>query len=297
MYLAPQRWLDVVEQEYLRDFVAQGGAAVKFVVMETRDASDRLSKSLRALAEENGFVAARVDSETVKVQRMEAVFGEIARQVDWSHHAGTALRKFLRHIGQPDSLAAGGMSLALLAEVTEIEEGQLRQALLRWLSTNIFRNYELARDFRIAMMHLCRGRIESDEATAQQADSIRAWLQGDPVSLAALRPLRIYQRIARHNARQALLSLPPWLRFADASGLVVVIDISYMVEPGSASTEFPLSYSRSAIVEAYELLRQLVDNADELSHCLVVVIATPAFLQVDDLLQSTNRSVGRYPAL
>lgn len=296
MYLTPQRWLDVIEQEYLRDFIAHGGAAVKFVVTETRDAADSLIEGLTARADATGFVAAHVNAERVKVHRMDAVFGEIARQMDWDALSGVALRRFLRHVGQPESLAAGRITLPLLAEITEIDEGQLRQTLLKWLTSNIFRNFEMTRDFRIAMTQLCRGRMEPDVATTQGAESIVQWLRGEPVRMAALRPLQIYQRIARHNARQALFSLPPWLRFADARGLLVTIDISHMVDPASTTTPEVLSYTRSAVVESYELLRQLVDNADELSHCLVVVLAGTPFLQVDDL-RPANRSVGRYPAL
>jgi len=34
MTVAAQEWLDLIEREYLRDFVTDGGAAVKFVVAD-----------------------------------------------------------------------------------------------------------------------------------------------------------------------------------------------------------------------------------------------------------------------
>lgn len=44
-------------------------------------------------------------------------------------------------------------------------------------------------------------------------------------------------------------------------------------------------------MDAYELLRQLVDGADDLSHCLTVVVASPQFLT------DPTRGLGSYEAL
>ena len=37
-------------------------------------------------------------------------------------------------------------------------------------------------------------------------------------------------------------------------------------------------YTRAALLDAYEVLRQLVDNTDEMANCIVVVVGAPAFL-------------------
>ena len=50
-------------------------------------------------------------------------------------------------------------------------------------------------------------------------------------------------------------------------------------------------YTKTALLDAYELLRQLVDNTDELSRCCVVVVAAPEFLTDD------HRGVSAYQAL
>ena len=39
-----------------------------------------------------------------------------------------------------------------------------------------------------------------------------------------------------------------------------------------------LYYTKAALLDGYEMLRQLVDNTDELGHCLVVVLAATEFL-------------------
>ena len=52
-----------------------------------------------------------------------------------------------------------------------------------------------------------------------------------------------------------------------------------------------LYYTKAALLDGYELLRQLVDNTDELAHCCVVVIAGPEFTA------DPNRGVDAYQAL
>ena len=52
-----------------------------------------------------------------------------------------------------------------------------------------------------------------------------------------------------------------------------------------------LYYTKAALLDGYEMLRQLVDNTDELSHCCVLVVAAPEFTT------DANRGVDAYQAL
>ena len=90
----------------------------------------------------------------------------------------------------------------------------------------------------------------------------------------------IYRKIARNNARHVLFSLAHWLSINSSAGLLLEIDIRRL---GFARRPLPteregLYYTKAALLDSYELLRQLVDNTDELMNCCVVVIAAPEFL-------------------
>jgi hypothetical protein len=103
----------------------------------------------------------------------------------------------------------------------------------------------------------------------------------------------IFRRIGRHNARQLLFSLAHWLWVNDRSGLLLELDVRRL---GFARRPRPeersgLYYTKTALLDAYELLRQLIDNTDELAHCAVVVVAAPEFLS------DQNRGVAAYQAL
>ena len=55
--------------------------------------------------------------------------------------------------------------------------------------------------------------------------------------------------------------------------------------------DYSLNYSPAAVVDGYQVLRQFIDNTDELHYCLMVVFAPPSFLTND------QRGVRKYDAL
>jgi hypothetical protein len=111
--------------------------------------------------------------------------------------------------------------------------------------------------------------------------------------MSALKSSSIYRRIARHNARQMLYSLPHWLAVNGRSGLLVVLDASRLgvARRPALDERSGIYYTRLALLDAYEVLRQLVDSTDELSRCCVVVVAAP------ELLTDESRGLDAYSAL
>ena len=86
--------------------------------------------------------------------------------------------------------------------------------------------------------------------------------------------------VARHNAWPLLYSLTRWLRTAGRSGLVLDLDLGRLV----VARRPPVGlrdghyYSKAAILDAYEVLRQLIDATDELEGLFVaaqVLLLTP----------------------
>jgi hypothetical protein len=64
--------------------------------------------------------------------------------------------------------------------------------------------------------------------------------------------------------------------------MVIVLDISqYLVAKRPKVSDGTFYYSRSATIDAYELLRQFIDGTDEVDGLLIVVIAPVEFLNDD----------------
>ena len=118
-------------------------------------------------------------------------------------------------------------------------------------------------------------------------------LRGELRQISVLKSALIFRRIGRENARHLLFSLAHWLAVNDQAGLVLVLDIrrlGYARRPSPEERQGHY-YTRTALLDAYELLRQLVDNTDEMANCVIVVVASPAFLT------DTARGLDAYQAL
>lgn len=287
-------WLAVLRKEYLQDFVRNGGAAVKFVApLDCLEHHD-LVQQLRLAAEEDGYLFVSLDSATTRTQMIDRVFHAIARDVAWEDLAYAFLRSVLRE-GQyllPDDRRDFG--LAQVAALNAIASGEMRVIINHLLKERLFQDYAMTQEFRTAMMWLCRAQIDPEGVPTGIPEAIGDWLRGELKPISALKSALIFQKIGRHNGRHMLSSLAHWLHVNGNTGLVLTLDISrYLEARRPAEPDGSFHYSGPMVLDGYEVLRQFVDDTDDLQHCLVVVIAPPGFL--DEL--DKKRGLFAYQAL
>src|SRR3712207_180748 len=95
MYVPLDEWIGTVEGEYLREFVTQGGAAVKFAVAPTSQARERARAELERAGRAAGCQVAYVDAAATKLHLIDQLFFAVARQIDWDALAAAMLRQLL----------------------------------------------------------------------------------------------------------------------------------------------------------------------------------------------------------
>jgi hypothetical protein len=292
MAVPASEWLRLLREEYLDGFIRSGGSAVKIAVVPDAMRFTPVLGRVAETAATLGYPVAVVDAATTKVSRIDTLFHEVARQMDWDALAERWLGAQLRAAGveiSPDR------PLPTLDEMVEAS-GQRRADLValaeRIIANGILRDYTLTREFRTAVAMLCRHRINPYSVSPSDAESIKGWLRGEKPNLTALKRLQIYQRVGRHNARLLLASLARWLHLAGHPGLVVLIDLSAVVAPPRPEEELPaVRYGRSAILDVYEVLRQCLDEMEDTPYLLLVAVAGAG------LLDDPRRSVDNYTAL
>lgn len=280
-------------EEYLDSYVADGGAAVKFVVVPEDDDASSFSAALQGRAVSAGYHTARVDAAETRVHMIDQVFFELARQVDWETLALHAARAALAAAAHPVPEGSDDVSVAAVAAHYGVEPAELTRDVNRALQEGIHRDFAMVQEFRTAMLRLCQARLATGQVTEAEHAAVLDWLRGDLRQITMLRSAMIFRRIGRHNARQMLFSLSHWLASNGMAGLLLELDVRRL---GFARRPRPeerrgLYYTKASLLDAYEMLRQLVDNTDELSHCCVVVLAAP------ELLVDNNRGIDAYQAL
>ncbi len=282
-----------LDQEYLATFIANGGGAVKFVVAADDAELGRFRGELEHRAATGGYTHVQVDAVHTRVHMMDEIFFSVARQIDWDTLARTAVRAAWADAAYPCPEGSEDVSVAAMALRFDVDSTELSRDVNRHLQHRIYRDYNMVQEFRIAMLRLCQAQLATGQVTTAEHEAVLSWLRGELRQMSLLQSALIYRKIARNNARHVLFSLAHWLSINTSTGLLLEIDIRRL---GFARRPLPteregLYYTKAALLDAYELLRQLVDNTDELMNCCVVVVAAPEFLT------DQNRGLDAYQAL
>lgn len=287
-------WLGVVDKYYLGDFIRSGGAAFKLALTQDERAAPAVLDSIRALAASRGCVYARVSAAETRIDKIDQVFFAIARQIDWESLVAKDAMQFLRSLDYEVPDGAGINDMQALAEANGCDQEDLLRDIRRATRQEITQDRRMCKEFRAAVAQLRSARFFPRSVTPTDAETLAGWLRGEKVSAAALRDLRVYSKIGRHNAREMLIALAHWLAKSLGMGLVLGLDLSALLRtrPQPAHGDLQsLYYSRGALLDAYEVIRQFIDETDAITHCLIFA-AAPAQLETDD-----KRSILKYYAL
>lgn len=285
-------YLDFLAKEYLADYVRCGGASVRIVVPGSDDAAERWHARVAAAAEAEGALHVTVDAADVRVHLMDQLFAAISRQLDWTALVRRSVVAAYHVIGLP-APSREELTVAAVAEHHDVDPRELARSVRRYLESTLLHDARLMREFRVALLRLAQAELGTGEVEALEREAVLAWLRVEPVALRALRSSLIYVRVGRHNARSLLTSLCCWLESVGAPPLVVDLDLARLAvsrRPPADERE-GVYYTKAAVLDAYEVLRQLVDATDALRAVLVTVSLPP------ELLTDDARGLPAYSAL
>ena len=280
-------WLEVIGREYLDDFIPRGGGAVRFAVAEG-GVLEHAAGRLRDHAATAGLEFIRLDVATTRLHMLHNVVFAITQALPWDRLLRTRLRALVTGAGYRWPDIEGDPLLPALAELNGVAAHLLRRDLTQALSRDIWQDSQLTLDFRYAMIALLDARLTWDEATAA---AVVAWLHGTLRNIGQLKSTQVGRRIGRQNARGVLMSLCHWVRQCGGAGIVLVLDIRQLHRERRVITE-RLVYSPAAVMDCYEVLRQVIDDAEHFPGLFLIALADKAFLSDDP-----RRSLSQYTAL
>ena len=291
--LGVQDWLDVIEKEYLQGFVKGGGASIKFAVPASSGLGPLLKDAFANMASNLGYVVARVDSSETRVHMPQEIFFKVAQQINWrllTRRKILQLSEGIYHTSGIDPASEDPIAQSI-GDANSVEESQVRLDMRRALPEAVMRNRNMSRDFRLAMHHLCLTEVDRPRQDLESSALID-WLTGVNRKVASVRPYSIYNTIVRTNARHFFESLLRWVKYVGYSGTVILLDNS-RVTLRRNPRDGQLFYSRSAVLDHYEFLRELIDSTDRLEGFFMVVLSSNDFLDEDPV----GRGFSIYQAL
>ena len=293
-HIQPDSWLQFMGQEYLETFIRDGGSSVKFAVALDEQANQYVSDGFSKIAIQRGYLVARVSASDTKVHMMEEVFFRTAEQLSWGDLSRQVIRALAETAGYRWPAGESAQSAPALYERLAAENNVDSQMLLldlkRQIGDHVFKERNLAKDFRVAMTHLCLAQLSGGSDGEHTVKVLTDWLTGRNKTISAVMPYHIFRKIDRSTARYFFESMTHWIRCAGHAGLVLLMDTSRLLVPRDPQDR-SLFYSKAAVLDAYELLRQFIDGADRVSSYLMIVM--PSFAFLEDL----SRGLSAYEAL
>jgi hypothetical protein len=280
-------WLSIVERDYLAEFVPAGGAAVKFAILDDATIGTATEQLVR-LGQAHGMLSIVVEAGNTRIHLMHELFFALARRLAWDSLVQRYLETLFRAHDYAWPRPGVAMTMSDLAAAFAVAPHVLAHRVDQWLTSDLWEDRRMVQDFRAALLFLCLSRL--DPQSWETTGPVMQWLRGEKVAATSLRVAGISVRLSRTNARAMLASLCHFLRKAGIAGLLVVLDARRL--SCSSAAEGLLRYSPAAVMDAFEVLREIIDDTERLPGLFVAVLSDATLTTGDP-----RRALDRYAAL
>ena len=288
--IGPREWLHFINQEYLSTFLLDGGSAIKFAVPLDDSLRQDLFDGLAGISLRSGYLVVNINASETKVNMIDEIFFRSAQQMPWRILIHKIIAKLAAESGYSWIDGEEGPIYQRLADHNQVDPQLLLLDLKKSIGDNVFKKRNLSRDFRVAMTHLCLAELSGGQDGSATTSILTRWLTGQNKAVSAVKPYQIFRKINRHTARHFFESMIHWIRFAGYPGTVILLDAQRVMLPKNPHDQ-SLFYSKAAVLDTYEVLRQFIDSADQLEGCLITVVPDITFLEDD------SRGISAYEAL
>ncbi len=274
-----QNWLKFIEED-LDNYIAEGGAKVRFINGDYGDGKTHFMSVIKYLALQKNFaVSFVVLTREVPIHKFEIVYQTIVRQLCGSFE-GVGIRQLV------DAWVEN-----LRSDLTE--DASLEEQLFS-VGESLRALSGMDLNFANALIGLADNRLrpleagEDEEARAYQREILYQWFEGVRVSKRELKPFQIFEALDKTNSKRFLTSLIVFLRHLNYKGLVLLMD----------ELETVIAQSTTIRNASYENVRLLIDNAEQASYLHIFMSIIPDVTLSEkgfksyDALWSRVRSIG-----
>lgn len=242
---------------YLDDFVACGGSKVKFLIGKPGSGKTHTLLMMLEEARRLGYVTFFTSARRVRLNKFDSIYQAILDAVDVETLVTAYCDNVIGSLGYQPGHLRPEQDFFSWAQSQGRAADSLRREIQEKLD-ELYRDRKINHNFATAFTQLCAHHLGSRRLADEQKEILQEWLKGSPLPARALKPLKIFTRIDKYNARHMMASFLYLLRLCGRRGVCAAVDdLSALLERGP---EGRMLYGRSARNEVYESLRQLVDD-------------------------------------
>ena len=262
--------LDFWKEKYLADYLSQGGSKIKFLTGRTGSGRTHFLEMLAMESENMGYIPVSLSAREVWIHDFKEIYVAVLRQVNLMDRLKLNCHEVIRQLGyDPDDIPEDMTFVDYLSSQGQLDpltKREIRQQLEQLFLANPL----IDNNFALACSLLTGSLLGHPTLEEPSRRLLLLWLEGSrEARLPSLRRLGLSpSKITKYNARHMLRSLVEVCRLAGYKGLVISID-DMDILVGADSTE-TIRYTRLKREDAYESIRELIDEIDTLKNTMFV---------------------------
>jgi hypothetical protein len=178
-----------------------------------------------------------------------------------------------------------------IAAINHVVPRNIHEIINARIRSGIMRDRRLVRDVRDALWAIARDVLQGKHPGSGVGIPER-WLRSSISGVRELRDFGIVQKVTRYNARGLIRSILTWLPTSRWNGSIVFVNALQLAHAKNLR-DGKVYYTRAGLSDVYEVMREFIDETDDMSHVLLVFAMPREFLSIDP----KGRGMGMYQAL
>ena len=276
---------------YLDTYIPAGGSKIKFITGHPGSGKTHFAEWTIMQAREKSYLTVSFSAKDTWLHDFREVYLAIIRQIDPEILLHRCAEQVVLEMGyDPREIPKGKQFVDMLAERGE-NDAMTKKTLRDTLRRMFTRNPLLDNTFAQAFSLLTGGILGYPVLENSHRETLLAWLNGDnslkaaQLRMAGLTPTKV----TKYNARHLLRSLCEVIHLSGYQGLVVKADdLETLLKQGAGE---PMRYTKLRREDAYESIRQLIDDIDSMRYVLFL------FCFDRELIDNENAGLKSYQAL
>jgi hypothetical protein len=259
-------WLE----QYLDAYISLGGSKIKFLTGNPGSGKSHCLGLFLAEAAARRYRAVALSARRSWIHDFKEIYAGALAAVDFKLCLKRCADNVIVEMGYSPEDIPEGMSFADYLASRDLFDPVTRRELRSQLNAMFFKNPRIDKNFAICAGLMTGSILGHPSLEPASQELLMSWLAGvKGVRLAPLRKLGMSpSKITKYNARHMLRSLVEIIRMAGFSGLAVGIDDMEILAGGSSLED--IRYTKMRREDAYESIRELIDEIDTLSHTMFV---------------------------
>ena len=259
-----------LEEKYLAEYITYGGSKIKFVTGRPGSGKTHFLSFLSAAAKKMGFVTVNFSAKDVWLHDFKEIYLDIFKNCDLMYLLECCAKKIIKELGYDPETIPQDMAfadyLSSLGDFDPLTKKEIRNQL----QGLFLKNPLIDNNFAVACSLLTGGILGHPSLENANKELLQGWLMGSKeAKLAAVRRLGLSpSKITKYNARHMLRSLLAVHKLAGLPGILVTVDDMGIL--ADSKTMDTIRYTKMKREDAYECIRELIDEIDTLSHIMFV---------------------------